>query len=69
MKMPVRKLSSCVATGLLVFVCAAHAADATYYCTSPAKGPFFYVTASSQADAEKKATANHPLHTFSCTKR
>ena len=69
MKIPVRKLSSCVAICLTLFMWAAHAADATYSCTSPAKGPFFNVTASSQADAEKKAAAKYPGRSFSCTKQ
>lgn len=68
MKMPVRKLSSCVAICLTLFMWAAHAGDATYSCTSAGKGPLYDVTASSQADAEKKAAAKFPDRSFSCTK-
>ncbi len=70
MKMPVRKLSSCVATCLMMFTCAAYAADATYSCRSVStKGPLTTVTASSQADAEKKASEMYSGRAFSCTKQ
>lgn len=70
MKMPVRKLSNCVATCLMLFVCAAHAADVTYLCRGSisSKIPPTTVTASSQADAEKKASAIYPGYSFTCTK-